>query len=116
MIRVRSFIFDAIDFFVIFVKSIRGCCRTVVFTRSVGVHPGAPVRTGTGCQADALRHIPTELNDNQVLQHPQNQSKRNNGIAMKTISLLIPVFNEEKTLDLLADKVNSLMANELWGV
>lgn len=34
---------------------------------------------------------------------------------MKTVSLLIPVYNEEQTLKLLADKINALIISELNG-
>lgn len=34
---------------------------------------------------------------------------------MKTISLLIPVYNEEETLDALYSQLNKLICSELWG-
>ncbi len=34
---------------------------------------------------------------------------------MKTVSLLIPVYNEEQTLKLLVDKINALIISELNG-
>lgn len=34
---------------------------------------------------------------------------------MKTVSLLIPVYNEEQTLKLLVDKINALIISGLNG-
>lgn len=42
-------------------------------------------------------------------------NERNYRSAMKTVSLLIPVYNEEQTLKLLVDKINTLIISELNG-